>query len=180
MRPRSFIATWGALLFLCSLSLVSGQNPNRPHPKLSHDLADRVAGGSGSELVEVIVQSDGPSLDRVRSKVKRRGAATGRDLPLVDGFVATLPLSEIQSVADEPDVRRISPDRPVASTMDVAAQAADAAWSRSLTPAAGGPTGRLWPWRRCSFGLRGCGLGRARRLGNRRARPGVECRPARV
>jgi serine protease AprX len=141
MRSR-----FGKLIALMSLILIplsaSGATQAKPHVKVSRDLLNLLAAARGSDLVDVIVQGEGSSLPRLRAKAGNRGAAAVRDLALVNGFVATLAAGEIQSLADEPGVVRISPDRLVASTMDVAALASSASWTRSPAPAAAGPTGR--------------------------------------
>lgn len=111
--------------------------------KLPLDLADRVASsGAAPDLIEVIIQGEPGAGPALRSRLLKRGAAVGRALGLVDGMAATLTASEISDLALDPSVRRVSPDRPVASAMDIAAQAAGAPWSRGPSPAAGAPTGR--------------------------------------
>ncbi|MCI0584219.1 MAG: S8 family serine peptidase, partial [Chloroflexi bacterium] len=97
------------------------------------------AGHSG--FIQVIVQAEPSALDGIRGRARSRGADIGRDLPLVEGFAAAVPASEIEGLADDPAVRRIVPDRSIAPAMDIAAPAAGIPWSRGSGPSAG-PTGR--------------------------------------
>ncbi len=141
MRTRA-LAPCLLVLFGASIGLAGPPKKTPSHPKLSSDLADTLATAAGTEMIRVIVQSDRLDRTPLKKRLKGEGSDLGRDLDLVGGFVATLPASDIARLVDDADVSRISPDRPIAPAMDVAAQAAAAGWSRHPDPPAGGPTGR--------------------------------------
>ena len=130
------------ILMGCLAGLAGSQALGRPSARISHDLQDRIAASRSGDLVDVIIQGEPGSSADMRRRVRLRAAAYGRDLHSIGGLATTLPLSEVEGAASEPGVIGISLDRPVASAMDVAAQAAGAGWTRNLSASAGGPTGR--------------------------------------
>ncbi|HZI92748.1 MAG TPA: S8 family peptidase [Patescibacteria group bacterium] len=138
--PRS--VTGLLLAFAFTSALAAGAGANHPRSKMSSDLASQIDDGNGPRNVDVIVQGVSSSLDTLRSHLRQHGGTPGRELGLVDGLVASVPVSELDAIAQDPRVRRMTPDRPLAAAMNIAGQAAGFNWPAGSTPAAGGPIGR--------------------------------------
>src|SRR5215472_908042 len=81
--------------------------------KVSTDLA------TASGQVDVIVQFNRPLTADLHQKVAGHGGKLKRELGLVRSGVYTLPSSAISSLASDPDVAYVSPDRPLVPTGSV-------------------------------------------------------------
>ena len=92
------------LVLLTSLSCLSAQE------KSSRDLKN------ASGQVDVIVQFNRPLTVDLHQKVSNHGGTLKRELGLVHSGVYTVPASAIPSLASDPDVAYISPDRPIHAT----------------------------------------------------------------
>src|SRR5436190_13389427 len=70
------------------------------------------AAASGGPRVKVIVQLDGPAVAAgAQHAVVRGGGQVTRQLPIVDGFAATMPAATAARLAALPGVRAVTPDR---------------------------------------------------------------------
>lgn len=114
MKPR-LISYVVALCFLGGSA--SGQSG-----KVSPDL-DRGA----TEALNVIVQfRQQPSMSQ-HGRVLRNGGLLRRELNSIRGAAYSLPASSLADLADDPEVVYISPDRPLAGSLDLTAAAVNAA-----------------------------------------------------
>src|SRR5258708_3188662 len=92
-------------ILLTRLGVLSAQSE-----KASRDLE------KASGQVDVIVQFNRPLAADLHQKVSSHGGKFRRELGLVQAGVYTVPASEISSLASDPDVAYVSPDRPVVPT----------------------------------------------------------------
>jgi len=134
----SSAAMWGTrvllsifvLLFTASLSLAHGKKH-----KLSKDL-EGVQGGPNGPTVDVIIQFNQAPTDVQHGKVQGKGGALKRKLDVIKGAHYSVPVESLQTLADDPDIAYISPNRPVShtstSTVDYAPETVNApvAWQQ--------------------------------------------------
>src|SRR5437867_2166713 len=130
------------LAFAITSTLAAGAGASRSRSKMSRDLASQIDESNGPRNVDVIVQGASSSLDSLRSHLRNHGGTLGRDLGLVDGLTASVPVSELDAIAGDARVRRVTPDRPLAAAMNVAAQAAGFNGPAGRAPDSGAPSGR--------------------------------------
>src|ERR1035438_5698946 len=100
-----------ALLLLLTAAL--GFSADR---KVSRDLAALPP----DQQVTVIIRYAHPPEARHHLNIAQRGGRLQRNLELVNSVVYTLPASALASLENDPDVAYVSPDRPVAATLDYA------------------------------------------------------------
>lgn len=126
MRRRSTLASLGTLTLLLAAALASPaiSAPAGPEPgpaptpasgafqgdadgdRLADDLEAQLGAASSSDRLEVIVEGARPG--RARELVGSFDLAV--DLPLIDGFAATMSAGQIRALARKPGVQRISTD----------------------------------------------------------------------
>src|SRR5438552_3151508 len=84
--------------------------------KLDRALNDRLAAGrpEDEDDVRVIVQSSGDR-EAVKRRLKTGGGRIVRDHELIQGFTATVRVQQLEALANEPDVDRVSIDAVVAA-----------------------------------------------------------------
>ncbi len=99
---------WISILLL-SVGLVFAGSP-----KVARDLQNKKPG----ERVDVIVQFKDAPTAKQHDKVKSRRGTMKAELGLVQGGAYSLPAEELESLAADPDVAFISPDREVKATLD--------------------------------------------------------------
>jgi len=105
-------ATWGGSLALTCVLLASATLSFAATSKVSPDLQSQRA----SDRVNVIVQFRQPPTAVHHQKVMRLGGSLQRDLSLVKAASYSLPAQALATLAADPDVAYISPDRPVSVT----------------------------------------------------------------
>ena len=106
-----------ALLLLLTAAL--GFSADR---KVSRDLAALPS----DQQVTVIIRYAHPPEARHHLNIAQRGGRLQRNLEMVNSVVYTLPASALASLENDPDVAYVSPDRPVAATLDYANPAINA------------------------------------------------------
>ncbi len=104
-----------------------------PPPKLARDLATTTNTGT----IPVIVQWAHPANSTLDGKVAALGGSIANHLNSIKGGFYNVPGSALRTLASDPDVVFISPDRPIRSKLDNSAAAvnAAAAWSAGFTGA---------------------------------------------
>src|ERR1017187_6692186 len=90
--------------------------------KVSRDLAALPP----DQQVTVIVRYTHQPEARHHLNIARRGGRVQRNLELVNSVVYTLPASALADLENDPDVEYVSPDRPLAATLDYANPAINA------------------------------------------------------
>src|SRR5690349_1678071 len=108
------------LLICTALFAVPGSA--KDNGKIAPDLANKVG------LQDVIVQFRGEVSVARHQKVSDKGGVLKNELTLIKAAAYSLPASAIADLSDDPEVKYISVDRPLASTLNYA------------TPAVGGLT----------------------------------------
>src|SRR3989442_1100383 len=131
-------AMWGTrillsivvLLFAAGLSLAHGKKH-----KLSKDVEALQSGPKGA-TVDVIIQFSQAPTDVQHGKVQGKGGALKRKLDVIKGAHYSVPVESLQTLADDPDIAYISPNRPVShtstSTLDYSPETVNApvAWQQ--------------------------------------------------
>jgi len=107
--PLSFIALVLAL-GLSATGLVSVQPVTRVAAP-SHAVVDPALTTLRSGVAAIIVQKISASDRAPEAAVARLGGRVTRDLPIVDGFAATVPVATLRALASTPGVRVLSLDR---------------------------------------------------------------------
>jgi serine protease AprX len=88
-------------------------------PKISKDLDSNRAG----DLLDVIVQFKQLPTAKHHQKAIEKGGQFKKNLGLVNGGLYSLPVNALEALAADTDVAYISPDRPVAASLDYATAA---------------------------------------------------------
>src|SRR5437870_7213052 len=104
---KNLITLLGALAIVANLAA---------HPKISKDLENAPA----SPAAKVIVQFQRAPGQSQMDTVKQHGGVMGQDLGLVNGLTYTISSAALTALANNPDVKYISPDRPVHGTLEFA------------------------------------------------------------
>ncbi len=105
-----------ALLFLAAPAAQSGQGG----AKLSRDVAERIHAAGADDLLPVIVQTVGEPSAAHFSRLHGRGGAVKARHEALRGYSARVPASQLEALADDPEVAHISFDSPVKAHLDVA------------------------------------------------------------
>src|SRR5260370_28617395 len=120
--------TWGArLAFLALITmLVAGLclADGNKH-KLSNDL-DAFKGSHSGATVDVIIQFNQTPTDAHHQKVQNKGGVLKTKLDFIKGAHYLVPVESLDSLADDPDVAYISPDRRLNGSLDNTAAAVNA------------------------------------------------------
>jgi serine protease AprX len=98
---------------------------------LSPELFDMVAQSDPSKVVDVVVQYRNGFGGGNRNQAESRGAKYKRGLNVIKSAQLSIPLSKVEDLADDPDVKYITLDRKVKMFVDdvTGAVSADLAWS---------------------------------------------------
>ncbi|MES1257250.1 MAG: S8 family serine peptidase, partial [Acidobacteriota bacterium] len=86
--------------------------------KLSSQLQTQAKTGNNNDPVEVIVQYKVVPTEAHRQKVAKFGGKLHDRMDQIRGAHYTIPRSELQTLADDPDVAYISPNRPLQAMFD--------------------------------------------------------------
>lgn len=105
-------------------------------PVISDRLAGRIAPLAGDDLVEIIVETEGPAAPWTE-EATRLGLGVGGAYELIPAFSATATVDQIHRLADEPWVTGIWESRPMTTLMDVSTRDIEAtkAWTAGVTGA---------------------------------------------
>jgi serine protease AprX len=110
--------TWGArvlmAIVICLLSTGFSFADGNKH-KLSKDV-DALKGGSNGPAVDVIIQFNQAPTDVHHKKVQNKGGVLKTKLDVIKGAHYSVPAESLQTLADDPDVRYISPNRQLSGT----------------------------------------------------------------
>jgi serine protease AprX len=113
LRTRMVPLTFVALILALGLSatgLVSVQPVTRVSAP-SHAIVDPALTTLRTGVAAIIVQKISPSDRAPEAAVARLGGRVTRDLPIVDGFAATVPVAALRALASTPGIRVLSLDR---------------------------------------------------------------------
>src|SRR5213594_2934399 len=111
-------AMWGtrlALLALITLLAAGLSLADGKKHKVSQDLDALKSGPSGS-TVDVIIQFNQTPTVAHHQKVQDKGGVLKTKLDAIKGAHYSVPVESLQSLADDPDVAYISPNRPLSGT----------------------------------------------------------------
>ena len=137
IHPQVFnAATWGARMLLaiaiCLLAVGVSLADGKKH-KLSNDL-EAFKDGSNGPTVDVIIQFNQVPTDVHHQKVQNKGGVLKTKLDAIMGAHYSVPVASLSSLAGDPDVAYISPNRPLSgtSTLDYGAETVNApvAWQQ--------------------------------------------------
>src|SRR6266700_8079830 len=110
-----YTTTWGARLALLTLIALLATGlclaDGNKH-KVSSDL-DAIKCNNSGVTVDVIIQFNQTPTDVRHGKVQNKGGVLKTKLDFIKGAHYTVPVEALDSLADDPDVAYISPDRPV-------------------------------------------------------------------
>src|SRR5579864_5987731 len=96
-------------------------NLQAQHPKIAPDLR-----GVAAATVDVIVQFTSPPTSAQHERVKQKGGSFISDLGVSQAALYSIPSDNLRSLAEDPEVIYISPDRPVMKLLDVTAPSVNA------------------------------------------------------
>jgi len=117
-NPAFTAATWGTRVLLaiviCLLAVSASLADGKKH-KLSKDL-DALKGGHNGATVDVIIQFNQTPTHAQHQKVGKKGGVLKTKLDVIKGAHYSVPVESLQSLADDPDVAYISPNRPLSGT----------------------------------------------------------------
>src|SRR4030095_7118068 len=103
--------------------------------RMSQDLRVAVRALKSRDVVRVSVQTDPEATSAQLVMLPQLGGRVlGEPFALVRGYAAEIPAGPLTELASRPAVRRLSPDREVFSTMDVALPVASTAEATPFTP----------------------------------------------
>src|ERR1700676_2607887 len=106
---------------LCAALMTAGLS-FADHRKLSHDLR----GFDPDATVDVIVQFRSAPTEAHHRRMRAGGASDRANLDAINGAVYTIKAADVGSLADDPNVLFITPDRPVHPMLDYSAAAVNA------------------------------------------------------
>ncbi len=114
-----------AALLICVVPAAASQGA-RDGGKLSRDLQDKVRGAGSDDLLPVIIQTHDVPTSSHFARLHGRGGSIKTRHSAIQGYSARVPASQIEALADDPEVEHISYDTPVRAHLDVAAKAVKA------------------------------------------------------
>jgi serine protease AprX len=113
-----------SLLLLASFSASRLAAAPNGDDAVSDDVKARVRGAQSADLIPVIVQTyQDPSDDHLR-RVQGKGGKLKSRHHAIHGYSVQVPAGEVASLAEDPEVERVSYDAPVEALLDVALKAA--------------------------------------------------------
>ena len=127
----AFLILWSGLSLVGQMTKASrGRMPIKPNSKIAQDLRDR----HGNETVDVIVRfkksAQGERLTKARArlspKVTRSRGQRRTRLDLIRSSAYRVQAGEIETIANDPDVEFVAPDRTVGALLDYARPAVGA------------------------------------------------------
>ena len=100
---------------------------------LSRDIAQQVRAAGSDDLLPVIIQTRNEPTSEHFTRLQGRGGSVKTRYSAIRGYSARVPASQVEALADDPEVERISSDAPVRTHLDVAYKAvrADVAFASS-------------------------------------------------
>ena len=115
----------GAILLVLLLSApaaLSGQGGS----KLSREVQDKIRAAGADDLLRVIIQTTGEPTSAHFARLHGRGGAVKVRHEAIRGYSASVPASQLEALADDPEVAHISYDSPVKAHLDIAYKAVKA------------------------------------------------------
>src|SRR5881628_759170 len=110
------------LLILTSPAAQSGQGGS----KLSREVEEKIHAAGADDLLRVIIQTAGEPTSAHFARLHGRGGAVKVRHEAIRGYSASVPASQLQALADDPEVAHISWDSPVKAHLDIAYKAVKA------------------------------------------------------
>jgi serine protease AprX len=130
-RKLLAITTILALTFVTMPSAFAEQAQG--NGKLSREVIDRVREAGSDDLIPLIIQTTDEPSNQHFARLHGRGGAVKNRYTSIYGYAAQVPASQIDALADDPEIEHVSYDSPVVAAMDVAYPAvkADLAFAAS-------------------------------------------------
>jgi serine protease AprX len=111
-----------ASLALVPISLVAAASDNSD--KVSPELARQTRDAGPDDLIPVIVQTVSDTTDDHLGRMTSGGGQLKRRHNIIKGYSAVVPAAEVDALAGDPEVVRVSLDAPVRAFLDIAVKAA--------------------------------------------------------
>src|SRR3954471_10008758 len=138
-RAAQFLLCFGLTLAFCVNAFAGRRNDSgrfrsqqyRVERHVSPELFDMIKNNDPNQVVDVVIQYRNGMGGGNRNQAEARGAKYKRGLKLIGSAQMSVPLSKVEDLADDKDVKYITLDRKVKMSVDdvTAAVAADLAWS---------------------------------------------------
>ena len=109
-------------MLLAPLTIASAQDAGG-QDKLSGEVSQKVQESASDDMIPLIIQTTGAPSSGQLARLLARGGLLKAVHSSVNGYSASLPASQIESLASDPDVTHVSFDSPVRAHMDVAYRA---------------------------------------------------------
>ena len=106
---RDWIGVLAAVLLVVPFSFAGGGKGK---------LARELQGVTGADSVDVIVQYNSVPTDKHAAKIAGKGGAEKQRLQSIRGSAASVPKNKLEELASDPDVKHISPDRPLKMSLN--------------------------------------------------------------
>jgi len=114
-----------AILLLLAVS-APGAESGQDGGKLSRGVEEKIHAAGADELLPVIVQTTGEPTSGHFARLHGRGGAVKMRHGAIRGYSARVPASQLEALADDPEVAHISYDYPVKAHLDIAYKAVKA------------------------------------------------------
>jgi serine protease AprX len=126
---KKLLAFVAALTFVLCVVPASDASGAGGAGKLSGEVAEKARLAAPDDLLRVIIQTVGEPSQGHYARLHGRGGAVRARHAAIRGYSATVPASQIETLADDPEIERVSFDTPISAHLDVAykAVAADVA-----------------------------------------------------
>jgi hypothetical protein len=111
---RNAVKNTFRLLAACGLAIAMTATTWAANPKLSPELQAE----NGSDTIDIIVQYNQPPTETQHRRMASRGAALKHAYTAVWGSLYTARRSSLASIAEDPDVRYVTPNRPLKAMFD--------------------------------------------------------------
>jgi serine protease AprX len=127
---KKLLALVAVLTLILSVVPASSAAAGAGAGKLSREAAEKSRLAGPDDLLRVIIQTVGEPSQAHYARLHGRGGAVRARHAAIRGYTATVPASQIEALADDPEIERVSYDTPVRAHLDVAykAVAADVAF----------------------------------------------------
>jgi len=93
---------------------------------LSREVQDKIRAAGADDLLRVIIQTTGEPTSAHFARLHGRGGAVKVRHEAIRGYSASVPASQLEALADDPEVAHISYDSPVKAHLDIAYKAVKA------------------------------------------------------
>ncbi len=109
-------------MLLATLPTVSAQSAPGAG-KVSREAEDRIHASGSDDMIPVIIQTTGAPSDAHFTRLHGRGGVVKALHTSIQGYSASVPASQLDDFADDPEIEHVSYDSPVRAHLDVAYKA---------------------------------------------------------